>query len=192
MEISKKIYEEKKALRKRYLSMRKSLSRDEVERKSLKVIENIKKTIPIGARTFLFYVPINNEVDLLPLARDLFLKRKTILFPRLINYRDIVPYVIEDLFFDFKPGAYNIPEPDTRPFLSSIDVAFIPGIVFGKDGHRIGYGKRYFDMFLFRTNILKTMGICFDFQIVDKIPHTEEDFPLNTVISEKKILNIAR
>ena len=133
----------------------------------------------------LLYVPINNEVDLIPLARDLFRDKKKVLFPRLIQYKDIVPYIIEDLYFDFKPGAYNIPEPDTRPYIGEIDLALIPGIAFGKDGSRIGYGKSYFDRFLKGASIKKIVGVCYNFQIFDELPHTDHDFPIDALVSEK-------
>jgi len=186
-----RIFEQKKNIRKKYLIMRKALKKQDVEMMSARIIKRIKTMDGGKAESILMYVPINNEVDLLPLARDLYLDRKKVLFPRLIGYKDIVPYIIDDLFFDFKPGSYNIPEPDTRPFKERIDLALIPGIAFGRDGNRIGYGKSYFDRFLKVAKIKKIIGVCYDFQILDELPHTESDYPVDVVLSEKSLIEIS-
>jgi 5-formyltetrahydrofolate cyclo-ligase len=186
------IHKLKRIIRKKYLKMRKALQRKDIEKKSEKIITNIKKIIDDSIQSVMLYVPINNEVDLLPLARDLFLDKKTVVFPKLINFYNIEPYYIEDLYFDFKPGAYNIPEPDTKPFTREIDIALIPGIAFDREGNRIGYGKSYFDRFLRNTGIKKIVGICYHFQIVKKLPFTESDYPVHMIISEKAVINIKK
>ncbi len=184
------LYELKKAIRKKYLKKRKALQKKEIEKKSGRIIERIKSIINGNIKSIMLYVPINNEVDLIPLARDLFLEKKTVIFPKLINYYDIEPYYIDDLYFDFKPGAYNIPEPDTKPYTEAIDLALIPGVTFSIDGNRIGYGKSYFDRFLHNAGIKMIVGICYDFQIVKELPHTENDHPVDMIISDKKIIKI--
>jgi 5-formyltetrahydrofolate cyclo-ligase len=182
----------KKALRENYLRMRKALSREGVEMRSFRIMRNLEDFIFGDEQVYLFYVPINREADLLPLARDLFLKGKTVLFPKLINLDFIEPYIIHDFYFDFKLGAYNIPEPDTEPYFGKIDVAFVPGVVFGKDGYRIGYGKGYYDRYLSKASIQKTVGISYDFQILPEVPHTVNDFQLDFIASESELIKIRK
>lgn len=180
--------EKKELFRKEFLGKRLGLTREEVENRSKLIIENIKSKNFLENEVFLFYVPIKNEVDLLPLAKELFLNGKTILFPRIINYERIVPYRIDDINFDFVKGAFGIPEPDTVPFYADIDLIFVPGIVFGRNGYRIGYGKSYYDVFLSSFPYRKTVGVCFDFQLVDEVPFDENDVRLNFVITESEFL----
>ncbi len=182
-------YEKKGKLRKEFIQKRLLLSREEVESRSQKIIAEIKKSF-VENGIFLFYVPIRNEVDLLPLAKELFLKGKEILFPRVIDYERIVPYIIEDINFDFKRGAFGIPEPETKPFYSEIDVVFVPGIVFGMNGYRIGYGKNYYDDFLSSYPIKKKVGVAFDFQIIDQVPFSERDCRLDFIQSESKLYEV--
>lgn len=186
------VFEKKKAIRRKYLEMRKALAKQDVELMSGIIINSLLTLIKGDENSVLMYVPINNEVDLLPLARDLYMDKKKVLFPRLIGYKDIVPYIIDDLFCDFKPGAYNIPEPDTRPYDEDIDLAIIPGIAFGKDGSRIGYGKSYFDRFLAGRRVEKIIGVCYDFQILDELPHTDKDYPVDVLVSEKSFIEIKK
>ncbi|MGC8764603.1 MAG: 5-formyltetrahydrofolate cyclo-ligase [Brevinematia bacterium] len=183
------IYEKKEKLRKEFFQKRLLLSKDEVIERSKKIIAGLKENF-LNNNVFLFYVPIRNEVDLLSLAKELFLNGKTVLFPRVVDYERIVPYVIEDINFDFKRGAFGIPEPDTEPFYSEIDVVFVPGIVFGKNGYRIGYGKSYYDNFLSTYPIRESVGIAFDFQVIDEVPFTEKDFKLGFIQSETELYKV--
>lgn len=174
---------EKKELRSRYLKMRRSLSRESVEQKSYRVIRNLAPFLSEGSESVLLYVPIYSEVDLIPLARDLFLAGRTVLFPRLVEGR-VVPYIIRDLYFDFKPGAYNIPEPDTEPWTEKVGLALVPGVVFGRDGYRIGYGKGYYDRYLSQGQARKAIGVSYDFQLLDTVPHTPLDIRLSGIVCE--------
>jgi 5-formyltetrahydrofolate cyclo-ligase len=49
-----------------------------------------------------------------------------------------------------KKNAYNIPEPVDGIEVPShkIDVVFVPLLAFDKKGHRVGYGKGFYDKFL--------------------------------------------
>lgn len=178
---------EKQALRSKFLSGRKQLSKRELEDRSFKVQHEAKGLIRSGDKVLMFYVPINNEVDLLPLAADLMETDRTILFPRMVKNR-VVPYIVRDFYSDFKPGAFNIPEPDTKPFKGSIDIVFVPGVVFGKNGYRIGYGRGFYDVFLASAHIGYCAGVCFDFQIVDDVPFTDRDHPMDAVAAEEETI----
>ncbi len=69
-----------------------------------------------------------------------------------------------------------------------VDIIIVPGTVFDKQCHRIGYGKGYYDGLLKGYNGV-SIGICFDLQIVDKVPLDEWDEQLDKVITEEKIIN---
>ncbi|RYF99725.1 MAG: 5-formyltetrahydrofolate cyclo-ligase, partial [Chitinophagaceae bacterium] len=49
-----------------------------------------------------------------------------------------------------KKNEYNIPEPIDGIEVpdSKIDVVFVPLLAFDKKGHRVGYGKGFYDRFL--------------------------------------------
>ena len=49
-----------------------------------------------------------------------------------------------------KKNSYNIPEPvdGIKIESSQLEVVFIPLLAFDKQGHRIGYGKGFYDRFL--------------------------------------------
>lgn len=178
---------EKAAVRRDLRQARRALSREDVSSLSYRIARELRPILAGGASTVMLYIPINNEVDLLPLAKDLFMSGRTILFPRVTPADEIEPWVIRDLFTDFVQGAYNIPEPDTEPYTGTVDLALIPGLAFDRDGYRIGYGKGYYDRFLALNRVRMAVGCCYAFQALEKLPHGPQDRPVNTVVTEKGI-----
>jgi 5-formyltetrahydrofolate cyclo-ligase len=74
---------------------------------------------------------------------------------------------------------------DPKKICENPDLAFVPGIAFDLNCFRIGYGGGYYDRFLGKRKCFK-VGICFDFQIVERIPHEAFDIRMDIVISEKR------
>jgi len=187
------MYLSKNELRKNFLLLRKKLSREEIEYKSNSVILKLKSFINFDFNVISGYVPINNEVDILPYIKELYDndKSKILLFPKIIN-NEISMFKINDFYNDFVKGKYNIPEPNTIEYLDFIDIVLIPGVVFGKNGYRIGYGKGYYDRFLIKNKnrIKYKIGISYDFQLTKEIPHNENDQKLDYIISESEIIRI--
>ena len=114
-----------------------------------------------------------------------------------------MPYVINDDlklhvselkdFNELEPKTFEILEPKepyTREFNpDKLDLVIVPGIVFDKKGHRIGYGYGYYDRFLkLLGKNVKKIGFAFEFQLVDKIPEEQHDVPMDVVITEKRVL----
>ena len=90
---------------------------------------------------------------------------------------------------DMKKGAYGILEPKTvrKADENNIDVILVPGLAFDRNGGRMGFGKGYYDRLLESSKAVK-IGLCYDFQILEKIPTESHDVPMNFVITEKEIL----
>ncbi len=64
-----------------------------------------------------------------------------------------------------------------------IDLLFVPGVAFTRDGHRMGWGKGYYDRYLVQPALqATTVGICFSEQIVPKLPLEPHDRPVAQVL----------
>lgn len=162
------------------------LSPEEVKTKSEKIIERLQEILPPEAETFMFYAPFKKEVDLLPFAEKLLSSRKRVIFPR-VSGKDILPIEVFSLK-ELCSGYCSILEPplDYSRVVRTIDVVFVPGIAFDLSCFRIGYGGGFYDRFLAKHEVGTKIGICFDFQIVEKIPHDPFDIPVDVVVSEKR------
>lgn len=184
--------EEKQNLRRSFLNMRRAISLETVESRSYKISQRLRGLLRNDLKNILFYVPINREVDLLPLARELCQEGKNVLFPRITEQGNIEASVVTDFTKGFKKGAFNIPEPTGPVYRGPIDLGMIPGVVFGKNGYRIGYGKSFYDRFLNSGQVNFSVGVCFDFQLLSSVPHSEHDYQLDGLVSEHDWIPVIR
>ncbi|SNZ09645.1 5-formyltetrahydrofolate cyclo-ligase [Persephonella hydrogeniphila] len=139
------------------------------------------------AKNILLYYPHKNEVDTRPII-DHLLNSKTInLFLPKVQDQELIPVRIKDLS-SLKKGYAGIMEPEGESISpEKIDIIVVPAIAFDKRGHRIGYGKGYYDRFLKKTKALK-VGVAYDFQIVDKLPYEQHDIPVDLIITPTRII----
>jgi len=103
--------------------------------------------------------------------------------------------VFEDQNRSLVPGAFGIPEPDPdrckQMEVSEIDFVFVPGLAFDLEGCRVGYGGGYYDRFLMDLpNSIESVGVCYDFQLVDRVPRSQHDVPVDTVVSDEQMIEV--
>jgi 5-formyltetrahydrofolate cyclo-ligase len=75
--------------------------------------------------------------------------------------------------------------------LTTLDLVVVPGVVFDRAGHRLGYGRGFYDRALHecRTDCMK-VGFAYTFQVVDALPIVEEhDRALSVLMTEQETLN---
>jgi 5-formyltetrahydrofolate cyclo-ligase len=173
----------KNQLRKRILDIRNSLNIKEMEDRSKIVIDKLKRDPDfINAHTIMFYISKGNEVNTHDIIQET-TKTKKVIVPK-ISDKGLLCCHLSDLkktHFD----CFGILEPDDTILcdISGIDLIIVPGIVFDKRGHRIGYGKGFYDALL-KQSKAKKIGLAFDFQIVEKISEDDWDIKLDKVFSD--------
>lgn len=82
---------------------------------------------------------------------------------------------------------FGIPEPTGELFTDydEIELVIVPGVAFDRQNNRMGRGKAYYDQLLKELKAFK-LGICFQFQLLEKIPHDDLDIKMDLVITNKK------
>jgi 5-formyltetrahydrofolate cyclo-ligase len=184
----------KKELRKHYLNKRKALSSAEYKNLNLKLFKQLFSSVDLSAVKVLHtFLPIekNNEPDTWPIIdriRKEYPKIK-ISIPRINDQTG----ELENFYFEnkdqLKYNIWGIPEPKhgipTEP--SSIDMVFAPMLVFDRTGHRVGYGKGFYDRFFRQcSSNCKRIGICV-FPPVDNIDDVSEyDERLDMIITPEE------
>ncbi|MEC5164540.1 5-formyltetrahydrofolate cyclo-ligase [Flavobacterium sp. PL11] len=139
-------------LRLKYKALRKEFSEREIEEMSLAIANNLLK-LPIWQKTYFhIFLPIteHNEVNTEFLLHLLSGKDKeTIISQSDFKTRNMTHFLLTDNT-KIKKNEYNIPEPVDGIQVPSdkIEVVFIPLLAFDKKGHRVGYGKGFYDKFL--------------------------------------------
>ncbi len=98
---------------------------------------------------------------------------------------------IPGLDIPFVRGAFGIREPAESVVdicsPSVLDLIVVPGVAFGVDGGRIGYGGGYYDRFLERHKAQR-VAIAFDFQVLEIVPQNPRDSRVNKIITEKRAI----
>ena len=60
----------------------------------------------------------------------------------------------------------------------------VPGVAFDREYGRLGYGKGYYDNYLVDKENILTVGICFGYQLFDKLPTSDSDVKLDFIVTE--------
>jgi 5-formyltetrahydrofolate cyclo-ligase len=142
----------KKELRRKYKELRQQLTETEVAEWSL-AIANKTLSLPIWEqRYFHIFLPITEqkEVDTEAILHVLAGKDKEIVVSKSdFETLKMTHYLLTDAT-KIKKNTYNIPEPvdGLEVPTNKIDVVFVPLLAFDKNGHRVGYGKGFYDLFL--------------------------------------------
>ena len=190
---------EKKALRKKIISLRDQLLPEEITAKSSLIaagLYNLQAYRDAGA--VMFFITFGTEVDTRPMVEETIKRGKLALAPKALpETRELIPSRVLDWDSDLVPGAYNIPEPgeDTlRPVKpETIDLLIVPGVAFDLKGNRLGYGGGYYDRFF---PLLKKqtplVALVFDLQILSEIPVDEWDRRVDIIITEKRVIDCRR
>lgn len=81
-------------------------------------------------------------------------------------------------------SSCGIPEPIADGPVADDPTALVlmPGLAFDPDGHRIGYGRGYYDKFLSNEPGHPTVALCFDFQLLDHLETDPHDVPVDLVL----------
>lgn len=182
----------KKELRKKYKELRKSLTPEAIEDKSL-AIANRLLSLDIWNKTYfhLFLtIEEQKEIDTEFILQILAGKDKEIIVSKSdFSTLEMTHYLLTDNT-KFKKNEYNIPEPidGIEVPVSKIDVVFVPLLAFDEKGNRVGYGKGFYDKFLAncKPETIK-IGLSF-FEAEDKIKEiSENDMQLNYCVTPNKI-----
>jgi 5-formyltetrahydrofolate cyclo-ligase len=181
----------KRSLRSRMLLQRRQLPEAEVLHRSFAAQQRLLKLESYRqARTIAFYSPIHNEVSTVQLLRDALANRRSVVMPQVAG-NDLVFRLIHSLE-DLAPGSFGILEPkaDTEPIAAQrLDMILLPGVAFDRRGHRLGYGKGYYDRALSTAgNRAKRVGLAYDFQLVGQLPVFAHDMQLDLLVTETQVL----
>lgn len=84
---------------------------------------------------------------------------------------------------DIRPDVCDLIE------INRIDLFLVPGIAWDRHGYRVGFGGGYFDRLLTQANPRAViLGIAFELQMFDSIPHGPWDVPVDEIVTEKRIV----
>lgn len=141
----------------------------------------------VTAKVIAIYLSVNTEPTTELIIETAFNAGKKVAVP-IFNSEEKV-YLWCELKHDSEiiVGKYGIKEPQSlspiNPF--DIDVCYIPGMLFDKQGVRLGHGGGFYDRLLVKlSHDTQIIGLAFPWQIVDKLPLEAHDIPCHKVITK--------
>jgi 5-formyltetrahydrofolate cyclo-ligase len=181
----------KKELRKIYLKKRMEVSDAEYDQLNQQLSDNFFTHVDLSyVRVLHTFLPIKKHREV---NTFLIIERLNNEFP---NIQISIPKInnqtseLEHYYFEglaqLKNNMWEIPEPvkGIPTPTEKIDAVLAPLLAFDRHGHRLGYGRGFYDRFLSkcRPDCLK-IGLSF-FDMEEKIHGiTEKDIPLNLIIT---------
>lgn len=186
----------KEELRKKYKQLRTDLTETQIEELSLKIAN---KSLELPVWDYKYYhiflsIAEQKEVDTEFLLHILQGKDKEVIIPRAeTKTGNLINYLLTDQTV-IKKSRWNIPEPQEGIQVPNDkpEVVFIPLLAFDEKGHRIGYGKGFYDRFLAscQPGVVK-IGLSF-FEPVEEITEVfSSDIPLTYCVTPEKIYDFS-
>lgn len=181
----------KAVLRTEYQKRRDSLTEEQIADCSIQ-ISNLSLTLNIWEYSIyhLFMTnEKNKEIDTSYLLSVIQGKDKQPVIPKIVDDNRLEHFLLNDQT-PLKNNRWGIPEPLGGITINpkQIEVVFVPLLVFDQHGHRVGYGKGYYDRFLDQCSesTLK-VGLTF-FDPVTKIEDIEtHDISLDFALTPERI-----
>ncbi|WP_171051715.1 5-formyltetrahydrofolate cyclo-ligase [Alteribacter natronophilus] len=185
--------DEKKSLRASVLSSLENSNHDDLKIKDRQIRNNLfslsewKKAGTVGVT-----ISRGTEVDTKAVIEEGWRMGKTMAAPKCEpGTRSLHFYVIES-YDDLEDSYYGLKEPDPgrcrKLEPGESDLCIVPGVVFSREGYRVGYGGGYYDRYLAANPGLFTCSLLYSDQLKENIPVEEHDQPVKIMITENGVV----
>lgn len=133
------------------------------------------------AQTIYGYLPYNQEVRTVPMLEQAIRDGKRVAVPKV--YGEVMRFIYMDDLTQVDEGYAGIPEPVADGPVADDKTALVlmPGLAFDREGRRIGYGGGFYDRFLADEPEHPTVALCYEFQMVDRVPTEEFDMRVDRI-----------
>lgn len=139
-----------------------AMTADERATESAEVVRRLHEALGTESGTIVAFNPLPDEPDIAPLIAELSHQKNVICMP-------------------------NTKDSDIRLDVPDIGVVLVPGRAFTKGGNRVGRGLGGYDKWIAaqrkRSPNTKYIGVCFNCQIVSKMPIEPHDEKMDMVIT---------
>ena len=185
----------KAEIRTRRLATRRALPRDARERRSAALCERL-----IGlpewerARTVLAFVSMPREVQTRPAVEAAWAAGKEVATTRLSRTDwgalELARWTAETALEE--SGMMFLQPPQDAPTVedAAVDLVLVPALAVDDRGHRVGFGKGFYDRLLPRLENAFRIALVFDFEQIAEVPNVDTDAPVHAIVTDQKVLRI--
>ena len=141
-----------------------------------------------NARTIFIYISCATEVHTHELIKALLDDGKSLAVPKIVD-SDFMQAESFSSWEDLVPGELGILTPgNSKPCSGPFDVALTPGLGFTLSGHRMGFGRGYYDKWFAQNKVRHKIALAYEAQLVEDIPVEETDVPMEKIVTEKRVI----
>lgn len=179
---------QKEQLRRHFLARRDAVEPALRERASAKLCQRLAGLELLSkAQVVAGYMALGNEIDLGPYLRSAKDQGQCLVLPRVIA-PGVMEFCVLNHWDELRPGAFGIFEPSGAAVdADQIDIFLVPGIVFDRWGHRLGFGQGYYDRVL--PAQAQSIGVGYDWQIRDEeLPVEPHDRGMKYIATDQRWL----
>ncbi len=141
------------------------------------------------AQVLALYSPIRNEVQTGLLFDAARVEGKRVCYPRIQS--ECLEFLEVASPQELAPGCFGVAEPQIgKPLpIDAVDLLVVPGVAFDRVGHRLGYGKGFYDRELARVSTAAvSVGLCYDFQLCERLPRESHDRPVQFLATDLEFI----
>lgn len=160
---------------------------------SRKICDKILKDCDfINSDVVLAYIATKNEIDLTQIIDYCMRNNKMVAVPKVTDTKKCtMEFVIIKSLDELKSGYMGIYEPINDIYTNFYDNAniymILPGLAFGKNGIRAGYGKGYYDRYIEKGFTGIKTGVAIDEAVFEYIDGDLHDILWDKLITENNI-----
>lgn len=184
--------QKKAALRQRIKYQRDSLTGAYRRAASQAAAVQFAKNVDCAGKVVALFVPIGSEIDGGGLFKTVMMQGGRAALPVVLGEEPMaflewdgnVETLVKGLFGTRFPNNRNVVHPD---------IIVVPLLGFDRRGHRLGWGKGYYDRTIAAMKRRpQTVGLAFAMQEVGMVASEEHDIPLDLIITEKGLVHVTK
>ena len=180
----------KQALRRQMRAVRDALPAEARRARSLEIARRVTALEEFrAARTVAAFASIRSEASTEPILEGAWVAGKQVALPRVMGEEMSLHRIQADT--KLETGPFSVPEPPVQQPLvppGNVDFVLVPALAVDPRGHRIGYGKGYYDQLLPRLSRAFSCVIAYDFQLLAEIPEAPFDVPVDAVVTDLRVI----
>jgi 5-formyltetrahydrofolate cyclo-ligase len=179
----------KKKLRTEALAKRNAISAEKRTEKSRKAVTYLLQSEAFQkAKTVFTFVSMGTEIETKEIMEQAWKEGKIVAVPKTEKER-VMYFIPITSYDDLQEGRFHVMEPRGTMKDAVIpeegDLFLVPGALFDRRKHRIGYGGGYYDTYFEKYQGYRKIGFAFSEQLTEmNIPTEKTDIPLDDIVTE--------
>ena len=138
--------------------------------------------------------PMADEIDVRPLIAQLHEDGQWVALPVVVGSQEPLIFRTWEPGLALDDGGFGTSHPSPKQAEVRPRILLVPLLAFDAQGQRLGWGGGFYDRTIAKLRAqgpVITVGVAYQAQQVDSVPHMETDEPLDWMVTDQGVLEIA-